>query len=82
MNTTTRRLSEDEKFERKLSRKIAADAAAGDRAAALFDRAWDHVGELNRDGRPVFYIFPVGGKYREGSRAELADFLVRNGYVH
>lgn len=27
------------------------------------------------------YVFPVGGKYREGTRAELIGFLVRNNYA-
>jgi hypothetical protein len=26
----------------------------------------------------VFYVFPVGGKYREGNRAELISYLIRN----
>jgi hypothetical protein len=27
------------------------------------------------------YVYPVGGKYREGSRGDLIDFLIRNKYV-
>lgn len=36
------------------------------------------IGELS-SGK--LYIFPVGGKYKEGSRSELIDFLIRNKYV-
>jgi hypothetical protein len=36
------------------------------------------IGELS-SGK--FYVFPVGGKYREGSKAELVDFLIRNKYA-
>lgn len=27
------------------------------------------------------YVFPVGGKYREGTRGELVAFLIRNRYA-
>ena len=27
------------------------------------------------------YIFPIGGKYREGTKVELVRFLMRNKYV-
>jgi hypothetical protein len=47
----------------------------------LFDKADAMIGELCRDGRTVFYVFPVGGKYREGDRAGLINFLIRNKYV-
>ena len=36
------------------------------------------VGELN-GGR--CYVYPVGGKYREGTRPELVAFLIRNNYA-
>jgi hypothetical protein len=36
------------------------------------------IGELN-SGR--LYVYPVGGKYREGTRQELISFLIRNNYV-
>ena len=28
-----------------------------------------------------YYVFPVGGKYREGTRLELVAFLIRNNYA-
>lgn len=52
------------------------------RAVAKYDRQYAAaermIGELV-SGK--LYVFPAGGKYREGSRAELIDFLIRNKYV-
>lgn len=42
------------------------------------DAADRMIGELN-GGK--LYVYPVGGKYREGTRHELIDFLIRNRYV-
>jgi hypothetical protein len=39
------------------------------------------IGEIAREGRPVFYIWPFGGEYREGTRAELIQFLIVNNYA-
>lgn len=36
------------------------------------------IGELN-SGK--LYVFPVGGKYREGTRGDLIAFLIRNNYA-
>lgn len=36
------------------------------------------IGELN-SGK--LYIYPVGGRYREGTRSDLIAFLLRNNYV-
>ena len=36
------------------------------------------IGELS-GGR--CYVFPVGGKYREGTRSQLVAFLIRNRYA-
>jgi hypothetical protein len=39
------------------------------------------VGELCREGRIIHYVYPVGGRYREGSEGELVNFLIRNNYA-
>lgn len=39
------------------------------------------IGEIAREGRPVFYIWPIGGKYQEGTRAELIQYLIVNNYA-
>jgi hypothetical protein len=36
------------------------------------------IGELS-SGK--CYVWPQGGKYREGNRADLIDFLIRNKYA-
>ena len=56
--------------------------AAQDRFLARMEKreaeAERMVGELS-SGK--CYVFPVGGKYREGTRSELIDFLIRNNYA-
>ena len=49
--------------------------ARAERQDAAVDRM---IGQLS-SGK--FYIFPVGGKYREGDKFELTQFLVRNNYI-
>lgn len=39
------------------------------------------IGELCREGRTVFYVWPQGGKYREGTQGDLIRFLIRNNYA-
>lgn len=36
------------------------------------------IGELS-SGK--FYVWPVGGKYREGTRSDLIRYLIRNKYA-
>lgn len=49
-------------------------------ASAQEKRLEPLIGELCREGKTIHYITARGGKVREGSHAELIDFLVRNGY--
>lgn len=63
------------------NRRMANEARFIDRISKREDDAHEMVGELCREGKPVFYVFPQGGKYREGTRAELVAFLVRNNYA-
>ena len=51
------------------------------RLAKREEGAEEQIGELIRDGRAVFYVWPAGGKYREGSRSELVSYLIRNQYA-
>lgn len=44
-------------------------------------RAAEQIGELCRDGRTVYYVWPSGGKYREGNWIDLVAFLIRNNYA-
>ena len=65
-----------------LEARQARRMAAEDRFLARMEKreaeAEKMIGQLN-SGK--CYVFPVGGKYREGTRAELVSFLVRNNYA-
>jgi hypothetical protein len=56
--------------------------AAQDRFLARLEKreavAEQMIGELS-SGK--CYVWPQGGKYREGTRAQLVSFLLRNRYV-
>ena len=68
--------------EQQLEAKQARRMAAQDRYLARIERreseAEKMIGEL---ANGQCYIFPVGGKYREGTRGELISFLIRNKYA-
>jgi len=62
-----------------MNRRFAAQARAEARLIKREAAAEAMIGELN-SGK--FYIYPVGGKYRESTdKYELINFLVRNRYV-
>lgn len=66
------------------NRRMANQARAlanWDRLNAREDAAEQMLGQLIRDGKIVYYVWPQGGKYREGSRLDLIAFLVRNNYA-
>ena len=63
------------------SRRMFAQDRYLSRIEAREDAAELMIGELCREGKPVLYVFPVGGKYREGSRLGLVSFLIRNNYA-
>ena len=65
-----------------LEARQARRMAAEDRYLARIEKreaeAEKMIGELS-SGK--CYVFPVGGKYREGTRLELISFLIRNNYA-
>ncbi len=66
------------------NRRMASQAralASWDDLNEREDKAEEMLGQLIRDGKTVYYVWPNGGKYREGSRLDLIAFLVRNNYV-
>lgn len=66
------------------NRRMANQARAlrnWDELSEREDKAEEMLGQLQRDGKTVFYVWPQGGKYREGTRLELIAFLVRNNYA-
>jgi hypothetical protein len=72
-------------FERNLEAKQTRRMKAEDRYITRLERlqikAEEMIGAVMRNGVEVFYVFPEGGKYREGRFSELVDFLIRNKYV-
>ena len=69
-------------IEQQLNGRQARRMAAQDKFLGRVERreavANAMIGELS-SGK--LYVYPVGGKYREGSRAELIAFLTRNRYA-
>lgn len=60
------------------ARRIKSEDRYHARISAREDKADRMVGELS-SGK--CYVWPVGGKYREGTRLELVQFLIRNKYA-
>lgn len=68
----------DRQSDAREARRVSRENRVHERALAREDKADAMVGELS-SGK--CYVWPVGGKYREGTRLELVQFLVRNNYV-
>ena len=77
----TPRKTDDERADGRMLRRFKAEERAIDKMDRQFEAADEMIGELCRNGQPVFYVYPAGGKYREGTRFELTQFLIRNRYV-
>jgi hypothetical protein len=68
----------DQQSEAREARRIKSQDRYHARIVAREDAADKMVGELS-SGK--CYVWPVGGKYREGTRLELVQFLIRNNYA-
>lgn len=68
----------DQQLEARQSRRMAANDKFLARMDCLEAKAEKMVGEL-ASGK--CYVFPVGGKYKEGNRYDLVKYLIRNKYV-
>ncbi|WP_368929292.1 hypothetical protein [Alcaligenes faecalis] len=62
-------------------RRMASEARMLDRLERRETAADKQIGELMREGKTVYYVWPQGGRYREGTRTELIGFLLRNNYA-
>lgn len=71
----------EQHLEARMSRRIAAQGRYLLRIERREVAAEQMIGELCREGRPVYYVWPVRGKYREGTRSDLVSFLLRNNYA-
>ena len=74
-------MNTDQELNAREARRIHANNRAEARLEKREAKAEKMIGELCREGRTVHYVFPVGGKYREGSYYELVCFLIRNNYA-
>lgn len=81
MTNRRNRMSIDEQSDRREAARQRREAKSMERLMDREDRADRMIGELCRDGRPVFYVYPAGGQYREGTRAELVQHLLCNRYA-
>jgi hypothetical protein len=68
----------DEKLDKKMARRMRFESRYLDKINRREDIAERMIGELSNGN---FYVYPVGGKYREGSKTELIEFLLRNKYA-
>lgn len=69
-----------EQMDRRLARRMDRDYAAFERQMARREKARELVGQLCREGRTVFYCWPVGGRYFEStSESAVVDRLIRTG---
>lgn len=68
----------DQQLEARQSRRMAAQDKFFDRLEKREAAAEQMIGELS-GGK--LYVWPQGGKYREGTRSELIAFLIRNKYA-
>lgn len=71
----------EQQIESRVSRKIKSDDRAITRLERREAAAEKLVGTLVRNGKNVSYVWPQGGKYREGITRDLVDFLIRNNYA-
>jgi hypothetical protein len=78
MYMTPSEQADERRAQARLSRRFAAEDRYLARMEKREEMADRMIGELN-SGK--LYVYPVGGKYREGTRSELIAFLIRNNYA-
>lgn len=71
----------DQFIESRANRRMTRDATLAAKMERREIAAEQMIGELCREGKTVWYVWPQGGKYREGSRLDLIAFLIRNNYA-
>ena len=69
----------DQMLDAKANKREAAQAKYHDQMVYREELAENQIGDLN-SGK--FYVYPVGGKYKESnSKTELISYLIRNNYA-
>ncbi|HRQ48462.1 MAG TPA: hypothetical protein PK725_16020 [Rhodocyclaceae bacterium] len=74
-------MDDHQQLEARQARRMAAEARFLEQREKREQAAEQMIGELCRDGKTVYYVWPQGGKCREGSVSELIAFLLRNNYA-
>lgn len=68
-------------LEARQNRRMAAEDRYLEQIERREAAAETMISELIREGQTVYYVWPQGGKYREGTCADLIAFLIRNNYA-
>ena len=71
----------DEQIDARVIRRFKSEDRFLRRIERRENEAEAMIGELCRNGRTVYYVYPAGGKYKEGSRQDLIAYLLRKGYA-
>lgn len=74
-------ITDDQYLDAKFARRMKAEDRYLERLEKREEAAEQRIGELCRNGKTVYYVWPVGGRYREGSWNDLVAFLIRNNYA-
>lgn len=76
------RKSFEEILEGKHSRRLKMEHRMLCRQERDEEKAKLMIGQLCREGKTVWYVYPVGGKYKESMNYyDLVDYLKRNKYI-
>ena len=68
----------DQMLDAKANRREAAQAKYHDQMMRREEKAENMIGEL---ANGEFYVYPIGGKYKQGKKIDLVSYLVRNNYA-
>lgn len=71
----------DQRLDAAEARRFASQDRYLKRLEKREKKAEEMIGILCREGKEVLYVWPQGGKYREGERHDLIAFLIRNKYA-
>jgi hypothetical protein len=72
----------EQQLDTRQSRRMASENRYLCRLEKLEAKAEPMVGELCREGRTMYYCWPVGGRYFESvSHSAVVDYLIRNKWV-
>jgi len=72
----------EELMEGRQIRRMKQEARFLDKLDRQMEHAEEMIGQLCREGKTIYYVFPVGGRYKESTNfIDLFQYLVRNKYI-